>query len=472
MADKFEIKVNYVRLTEYGLEEYNDVDFDDLTHEDKMDIKSLIFLPVNSRVMLDITPMLKDFPFLENLYLPSMMTTSFEDIAGECPMLKNLVLLSHNSIVDSMEYSAVRINSRQSDGENYTQYKAFVDVDKKGRQTFLINTEHVDNHEIIVKDENTSRLTLSQIRDLVSGENGVLQNIEEINSRLSDPKYRIDIGKETLESLFEIFVEKGVTFEEFTIDFSKMCDKIESYKALSKNVNQVSIKEDVEASIVQTYRRILDIHYNGVVGNLAKRIEKLIKGTTTESESTLLADLKNNVVSVLVDHPDFDEDYKLGNTLDEILLDISTMIAKSIKSSRIRSLARKYMAEVVTDFKENKNDLISLIEAKLKNHADIEKITQIFADGLGLDLKKKQQSKFACDIVDVLVSKNLGSITVEDVRGIFDGLKEKMGKEELRPKEILELLKDFVKEYPTKEEINNALVDFIEKKGYSSIKFN
>ena len=45
MADKYEFKVNYVKVTEEGLEKYNDVRFDDLTHEDRQDIKSLVFLP-------------------------------------------------------------------------------------------------------------------------------------------------------------------------------------------------------------------------------------------------------------------------------------------------------------------------------------------------------------------------------------------------------------------------------------------
>ena len=166
------------------------------------------------------------------------------------------------------------------------------------------------------------------------------------------------------------------------------------------------------------------------------------------------------------------EDYKSGNILDTILLDMSTAVARNIKSSRIRGLARKYIAEVVSQFKNDRNALIALIETRLKNHADVEMISQVFAEDLDLDLKKKQPAKFASEIVDILTTKNLGTITKDDVKGILDSLEKKMGKEELRPKEILAMLTEIVSDYPTREEINDVLVDFIEKNGYKAIKLN
>ena len=174
MADKFEFKVNYVRITEDGLEKFDDINFNDLTMEDRQDIKTLVFLPIDSGVMWDVTNMIKGFPLLENLYLPSMMTTEIKDITKECPMLKSLILLSHNSIVDSMDHSAVRVYSREEKGDNNTRFRAFVEHQKDGRQTLFVNTEHVTNYEKLDDGAKVERLTLEKVRELVSGEDGIV----------------------------------------------------------------------------------------------------------------------------------------------------------------------------------------------------------------------------------------------------------------------------------------------------------
>ena len=472
MAKNNEFRVSYVRITEEGLERHNDVLLKDVTSEDRKDIKSLIFLPVNTDRMYDVTDVVKGFPILESVYLPSMMTTSMSALVKECPMIMSLVLLSQGTEGNSLDECVVKVNAHEEEGDNTAEFRTFVTTTKDGKQTFQVNSRQVLSHELVIEEKIVERLTLDQVREAISGENGVIATLDAINSEIEDERCRIDITEETLESLFGIFVEKGVTFEEFSIDFSKMCDKIESYKTIVKSVNQVTIKEDVEGNIVETYQNILQLHYDNLLKELSTIGAKLVAGTTLDTEESLVVDLKTRIANVVVDNPSFDEDYKEGDTLDTILSDIPTAVSRNIRTSRERGLLRKYLAQAVSQLKTDKEGLYSLIEAKLKERASIEWVRARFAKTFGLDLEKKQQAKLVDKIVTILTPKNFGTMTKDDVRGIIKRIQKEMGNGEVRSKEMLEIISRVSSDYPTKEEINNVLVDFIEGNGYSSIKLD
>lgn len=472
MAENLDFKVSYVRITEEGLERHNNVYFSEITAEDRKDIKSLTFLPINADNLWDISKMLKDFPILESLYLPSMITTDIKSVEKECPMLKSLVLLSHGTSTNSLDECVVKVNAYEEEGDKTAEFRTFVTTTKEGKQTFLVNSRQVLNREVVVEEKEVSYLTYLQVSQAISGDDGIVKKIEEINAEIEDERLKIDISQETLESLFGLFVEKGVTFEQFTIDFSKMCDKIESYKGIAKSVNQVTIKEDVETSIVETYQKILQNHYAGRIEKLSEIVAKLIKGTSVETENSLMADLTTKVANVVVEHPSFDEDYKEVNTLDTILTEIPSLVAHNIKSSRERGLARKYLSQVVSSLKTNREDLIARIENRLENKVSIEETREKIAEAFGLDLSVRQPAKLVNQIVDVLLPKDFGTLTKADIKGITERIQKEMGNGEIRSREMLEITTRVVADYPTTEEINNVLVDFIEKNSYLAIKLD
>ena len=429
----------------------------------------LMFLPVSTRNKIDITSELKGFPILENLYLPSMLTTTMTGVAKECPMLKAILMISKNTVNNSLDQTVVKVNAREEEGDNSAEFRTFVETTKDGKQTFVVNAKQVLNREIVVEEKVVERLTLSQVKDFISGEKGIIASIDEINAGIEDERIKIEISAEMLESLLGIFVEKGVTFEEFTIDFSKLYDKIESYKNLTKNVNQVSIKEEVETNIVESYQSVLQRHYENMLVSLAEIVSKLVAGVDLNTENLLLGDLASYIANTIVDNPSFDEDYKEGDTLDTILSEIPSAVARNIKTSRERGLARKYLSQIISNFRSDKTDLYKLIEARLAERVGIEEARNAFADRFGLDVTKSKQARLLDQVVEVLTTKNFGILAKEDVIGMVDRVEKRMGNGEIRSKEMLDLITQVVTEYPTKEEIKGVLVDFIAKNGYSAI---
>ena len=148
------------------------------------------------------------------------------------------------------------------------------------------------------------------------------------------------------------------------------------------------------------------------------------------------------------------------------------MVAHNIKSSKERGLARKYLSQVVSNLKTNKEDLYARIETRLKSKCSIEETREKFAEAFGLDLSVRQHAKLVSQMVDVLLQKDFGTLTKEDIKGITERIQKEMGNGEIRSKEMLEITNMVIADYPTIEEINNVLVDFIEKNGYSAIKFD
>lgn len=470
MADNRDFIVSYVRITEEGLEREKNIPLSAISQEDRMDIKSITFLPVESEDVIDVTGVLTGFPILESIYLPSMMFTTIEKVAKECPMIKSILLISRSTINNSLDQSVVKVNAEEEDGDNTAKFMTFVSNTKDGKQTFVVNPKQVLNQELVIQEKVVERLTPSNVKDYISGENGILAIIEAINAEIEDERCRIEISQEMLEGLLGIFVEKGVTFEEFTIDFSKLYDKIESYKAIAKTVNQVSIKEDVEANIIEAYQNVLQRHYENVMIDFSQILEKLISGVSVETEEALITDLVSYIASVVVDSPAFDEDYKEGDTLDTILSEMTTVVSRNIRKAKIRGLARKYLSQVIAALKEDKTALINLIENKLSEKVSLEDTREIFANKFGLDLNKSKQADLVDKIVEIIVKKNLGILTKDDINGIIDRVEKEMGNGEVRSKEMLEIITRVVEDYPTKEEIKQVLVDFIAKNGYSAIK--
>ena len=470
MAQINDYKVSYVRITEEGLERHNDVMLSSIPMDERKDIKSLTFLPVATASKIDITDNLKGFGILENLYLPSMMYTTIKDAGKECTMLRNLLILHHGSIERSLDKCVVKVNAIEEEGDNTTEFRTFVTTTKDGKQTFLVNSRQVINHDIVIVEKVIERLTMAQVQDYLSGENGIMALIEQINGDIEDERCKIEISQEILEGLLAIFVEKGVTFEEFTIDFSKLYDKIESYKSITKSVNQVSIKEEIEAVIIESYQNVLLRHYESLLGDLAQYAEKLVLGTTLESEGELLLALQDGLVQVVVDSPSFDEDYKEGDALDTILSGIPSIAARFVKSTKERGLVRKYLTQAVSNLKSNREELISKIDARLNDRASLEETREFVGNHFGLDLSKKQPLRLVNDIVSIICSKNFGILTKDDIKGIIVAVEKEMGNGEIRSKEMLEIVRKVTADYPTKEEIKQLLADFIAKNGFSAIK--
>jgi len=111
MAENRDFRVSYVRISEEGLERISNVRLKDITQEDRLDIKSLMFLPISTRIKIDITSELKGFPILENLYLPSMLTTTMSGVAKECPMLKAILMISKNTVNNSLPAYGIHLRS-------------------------------------------------------------------------------------------------------------------------------------------------------------------------------------------------------------------------------------------------------------------------------------------------------------------------------------------------------------------------
>ena len=469
MAENFNFKVSYVRITDEGLERYQDVYLNELTDQDKKDIKALTFLPVNAEYTLDVTPVLCGFSILERLYLPSMMTTSINKLKKECPMLKSLLLLSHDTVANSLDTSVVKVNGTEEDGDNSTEFRSFVTEDKEGRQTFVVNSRQVSNKEIVIEEKIIERLTFNQVQEYISGENGIVASLEAINAEIADDRCKIDITQEVLESLLTIFVEKGVTFEEFTIDFSKLYDKIESYKSIVKTINQVTIKEEIETEIISSYQNVLRVHYENLQKEAAETFLKLVSGVTLKTENLLVHDLKDGIAKLVIDNPEFDEDYREGTTLENMLNQLPTGIARNIRYAKDRGLVRKYVNLAVSELKADKETLFAIVGDKLKERVGLEWARERFAKKFGLDLTKKQPQRLAETFLNLLAAKNLGMITREDFTGILAKILKEMKNGEIRSSELVALITRVVQDYPTKEEIKNVLVDFVAKNGYEAM---
>ena len=470
MAEKIEIKVSYVRVTEYGLETHKDVLIESILDDERKDVKVLSFLPVIYDGLLDITDYLKGFAILENLNLPSMMTTTMDKVKKYCPLVKQIVVLSRNTFEQNIAGTAGRVIGREEEGDNDAVFTAYVTTDKEGKNSFVINPIHIDNHEIAVDNAPVERLTLKRIQDYISGENGLMSVIEEINESIEDPRCRIDIGKEILENLLQLFVEKGLTFEQFTIDFSKLYDKIESYKSIARSVNQVSIKEEVETCIIETYQRVQQLLYENMLVEHAVLLPKLVDGTDAENENLLFADLSRYIVNLATLSPQFDENYKEGDTIDSILNEIVLVLPRTVKSSKSRDLLKKSLTQVVTRLKADKQDLFTRIDKCLEERVSVDWARETFANKFGLDLGKKQPRNLADGFIEALTTKNFVTLVKEDVLGIIANVKKEMGNGEIRSKEMLDIIGKVVEAFPTKEEIYNVLVEFVAKNGYAAIK--
>jgi len=469
--NNIDLKVSYVRITEFGMEFHKDHLLKDLNSEDRKDIKAMSFLPINFEGVLDISKLLDGFSLLENLYLPSMMTTSIDKVKGNCPMIKSIIILSRDPYGHNLDNAPIRVMATEEEGNNDSQFIASVSYNKDGKQVYLVNPIHIDNHSVISEEKTYKRLTLSDVNNYISGEKGLMSLINDVNKEIEDERYHIDIAQETLESLLYLFVENGLTFEQFSIDFSKLYDKIESYKSIAKSVNQVSIKEEVEACVIETYQRSRELLYQTLLEENAKLLPKLIRGVDKDFEDMLLTDLTRYVVNISVMSPNFDEDYKSGTAIDDILNDIAVSLPRNVKSSKYRDLLKKYLNQVVANLKSNKEDLFVKIDKCLEEKTSIDWTKETFAKKFGLDLSKKQPAELANEFVESLTTKNFSALTKDDVFGIITNIQKEIGNGEVRSKELVEIIKRVVSQFPTKEEIYSVLVDFIADKGYSAIRY-
>lgn len=464
-------KVSYVRITDEGLERHNNVMLDDISVEERKDIKSLIFLPINSDIMWDISGALKGFPILEYLYLPSTMTITMKEALKECPMLKSLMLLSSNNASNSLSQSVVKVNASETEGDNTAEFRAFVTTTKDNRQIFEVNSKQIQNRPIVVTVESVRRLTMDDVNEYISGERGIAHGIDFINSQIEDKRCKIDITAEVLVSLLSLFVEKGVTFEEFTIDFSKLYDKIESYKTIMKNVNQVSIKEEIEGSIVEAFQNVQRVHYEKCLKDLATPINKLCSAVTLDTENMLVADLKTFVVNVIVESPDFPaDDYTSDGALNSLLDYVPTGVSRNLKSTRERGMTRKYLSQIVSQLKTNKGELIAGIEARLASKTSLEHARETFAKSFGLDEGRKQSQKLIDAFVNALTEKDFGTLTKSDVNGMINGIREELKNGEVQGRALLQLIDNIVYNYLTENEIKDVIVDFVVDNGYEKLK--
>ncbi|MBQ7352154.1 MAG: hypothetical protein IJW59_04800 [Clostridia bacterium] len=470
MAENIKFKVSYVRITEEGLDRHTDIYLDDISMEEKKDIKSLIFLPIKTEEVVDITNLLKNFPILENLYIPSTMKTSIKELSKECPMLKSLLILTRDAIRDSLDKEVVKVNAHEEEGDNTAEFRTFVDTDKNGKQTFVVNAKQVQNHEIIIVEKKVERLTPSQVTEYISGEKGIMPVIDQINAEIEDERCKIELSSEMLESLLSIFVEKGVTFEEFTIDFSKLYDKIESYKSIAKSVNQVSIKEEIEGLIVETYQNVLRVHYDNLLKDLAPKLLTLANVTVLDTQEMLLRDLKTYIANVIVESPLFDEDYKTSGEIDNILSEIPSGMSRHIRVAKDRGLLRKYLAQAVSELKSNKDELFEKIDRWLKSKTDVMNARNSFARAFGLDVERKQSQKLLDTFVDALVTRNFGTLTKEDVLYVIGQIQSGINNQEISGKELIRLINTEVSSLVTKEDLKNSAVEFIAKNGYFVIE--
>lgn len=472
MAENFNFKVSYVRITDDGLERHNNVMLDDISIEERKDVKSLIFLPINSDKVWDISGVLQGFPILEYLYLPSTMTIKMQDAIKECPMLKSLLLLTANNVANSLDQSVVKVNAQEEEGDNTAEFRTFVTTLKDGREIFEVNAKQVQNRPIVITVEEIKRLTQERVEDYISGEQGIMQNIDIVNSEIEDERCKIDISADVLRGLLSIFVEKGVTSEEFDIDFVKLYDKIESYKGIMKNVNQVTIKEEVEGNIVEAYQGVLKTHYENLLNNFSKIANKLCSAVTLDTESLLVNDLMTYIVNIIIDSPEFPaDDYKDDGALTHVLDIMPTAVSRYIRSSKERGVVRKYLQIAVSNHKNNRESLINKIDARLKEKTSLEDANDRFVRSFGLEPNKKQTQKLAGTFVSALVEKNFGVLTKADVNGIINKIKKELRNGEVQGRALLDLITNTASNYPTENEIKEVLVDFIAENGYSAIKF-
>ena len=224
---KIEYKVSFVKITDEGIERHTDILLDDISAEERQDIKSLVFLPINSEEVEDITNKLIGFPLLENIYLPYNLTTTVDKAKKECPMLKSLFMLTRQTITNSLDQEVVCVDATDMESAENARFRAFVETSKDGKQSFYITAKQVQPHEIVEKSEKMAMFTYKDVDEYINGEKGLAKVIDEINDGIEDERIKIEVGAETLQALLSVFVDKGITKNEFTIDFSKLYDKIE-----------------------------------------------------------------------------------------------------------------------------------------------------------------------------------------------------------------------------------------------------
>lgn len=463
---KIEYKVSFVKVTDEGIERSTDVLMNDISSEEKQDIKSIVFLPINSEEIEDITDKLTGFPLLENIYLPHNLTVNVEKIKKESPMLKSLLMLTRQTIANSLDQEVVSVDAREIEGEENAKFRAFVDTAKDGKQTFYVTAKQVQPHDVLEKTDKKEMFTYKDASEYIDGDKGIAKVIDEINAGIEDERIKIEVGAETLHALLSVFVDKGITKNEFTIDFSKLYDKIESYKAISKSVNQVSTKEEVETNIVEAYQNVLKNHYFNRLKVLSGRLLSLALAATDEEADILRSDYLQLLIPCIIDSPDFDDSYKEGNQVADILTEMPSTICAFIKKSSDRALVGKHLRAVVEEMKNAVEDIKLLIENYLSNSASMTKAREGFCKILDYSEDNEKEKAVVDEYVDILLQKDFGRLTGKDVKSINNEIKRQVRNVENSERELLDIVRECVKEVPTEFEIQNALIEAVAKNGY------
>ncbi len=472
MAENLNIKVSYTQRTDLGLEDVRETDIYSITEEDKQKVVKLVFLPVDYEGKINVTDLLKGFVNLEGLYLPSMMTTTLDRAKKYSSKLKTLVILSRDTFEQNMSSRIVSVKGSREEDDNDVELSAFLLAGKDGANSLLLNPTHIKNHVTMPETlaNAINYLTTEQVDDYLSGEKGLVALIDQINDGIENRKNRVDLDKNMLRNLLEIIIEKGVTFEQFTIDFSKLYDKIELYKSEVRNSDTTEIKDTVEGYVSETFQNVQETHYKRVLKDTATTMSKLVTGVDANTENLLLADLYRYVLNLVVASPKLTDEYKEDNTADAILDDVVSGVMENVKSVKVSGRLRSSLEQIVNTFKGNKEDLYARIDKCLADKVDVDWVEETFAKKFGLDLSKRQSRNLADGFADALATKNFATLVKDDVLGIIANVKKEMGNGEIRSKEMLELVGKVVQNFPTKEEIYNVLVDFVAKNGYKAIK--
>ncbi|MGN0960858.1 MAG: hypothetical protein ACI4PF_01510, partial [Christensenellales bacterium] len=370
MAKELDFKVSYMKISEGDTEKHNNVLLNSISLKERKEIKSLIFLPINTENALNIIGVLKGFSSLENLYLPSSMTVSMKEALKVCPMLKSVILLTPENLNNSLSRNVVKVTAFEQDGENSTEFKGFVTNFKDGKQMLEINSNHIQNKPIILSTESVERLNPKYIHNYVYGDGGLMQILKGIDEGIVLDENKLNISDKQLENLLLNFVEKGVTFEEFTIDFSKLYDKIKSYKTIITNVNQDNLKDEIEDEIVKAYQNVLNRHYENLLKNLSSNVNKLCKAISAGTQEDLLKDLFTLIIDVVVTSPKFPvKDYNV-DSINSLLDYMPESVSTYVKSSKDRENVSKYLTLAVESLKSNTEFLSNATKENAINKLD------------------------------------------------------------------------------------------------------
>ena len=463
---KIEYKVSFVKVTDEGIERHTDILLEDISNEERQDIKSLVFLPINSQQVEDITDKLVGFPLLESIYLPYNLTTTMKQAKKNCPMLQSILVLTRQTIANSLDSQVVSVMAREIEGQETAKFRAFVSTEKDGKQTFYVTAKQVQAHDVEQVSDSVEMFTYRDANEYIDGENGLAQIIEDINAGIEDERIKIEVGPDTLHALLSVFVEKGITKNEFTIDFSKLYDKIESYKAISKSVNQVSTKEDVETNIVEAYQNVLKTHYFNRLKTISDKFLSLALATKEGEDEVLRSDYLQLLIPCIIDSPNFDDSYKEGNQVTEILSEMPSTICSFIKKSSDRALVGRHLRSVVDEMKGAVEDIKILIENYLNDSARMDDARREFCKILDYSEDNAKEKEIVDGYIEILLSKDFGRLTSLDVKNINKEIKRQVRDIENSEKEILDIVREVINDFPTEFELQNALISTVAKNGY------